>query len=88
MNNLERQSRNQRLLEMSRKKAHGEHGKNPFRVLCAKFRGKNLCFFEKNLTGSNTNSTRGIREIGVIRGNGNRFSKLRVSVAGNKTQNL
>jgi len=39
-NCLERQSRNQRLLEMPRKKAHGEHGKNLFRVLRAKFRGK------------------------------------------------
>ena len=27
-NSLERQSRNQRLSEMPRKKAHGEHGKN------------------------------------------------------------
>jgi hypothetical protein len=34
------QSRNQRLLEMPRKKAHGEHGKNLFRVLRAKFRSK------------------------------------------------
>jgi hypothetical protein len=46
---LERQSRNQRLLEMPRKKAHGEHGKNLFRVLRAKFRGKkSLLLWERS----------------------------------------